>query len=149
MNGALSGQWADSLLQVEQFHLLKLFAWAAVSVVTGSALLAMLRVRRVESPLLMHFAVQSVAWGAVDMAIALWAGRGLVLRDLEAAVALDRFVWFNIGLDVGYVAVGATLALLGWRATRRMGLVGAGLGVIVQGLALTVLDLQLAAGIVR
>lgn len=149
MNGALSGQWADSLLQVEQLHLLKLFAWATLSIVTGSALLAMLRVRRVASPLLTHFAVQSVAWGVVDLAIAWWAGRGLVLRDLEAAVALDRFVWFNIGLDVGYVAVGATLALLGWRATRRRGLVGAGLGVIVQGLALTVLDLQLAAGIVR
>jgi hypothetical protein len=64
-------------------------------------------------------------------------------------VRLDRFVWLNIGLDAGYVAVGATLALLGWRFGRRLGLVGAGIGVIVQGLALTVLDLQLASGIVR
>lgn len=149
MNGTLTGQWADDLLLVEQFHLLKLLVWAALSIMTGSALLAMLRIRRADSPLLAHFAIQSVAWGAVDLAIALWAERGLALRDLEAAVALDRFVWLNIGLDLGYVAVGATLALLGWRASRRLGLVGAGLGVIVQGLALTVLDLQLAAGIVR
>lgn len=149
MNGALTGQWADALLQVEQLHLLKLLAWAILSVLTGSVLLALLRMRRVESSLLSHFAIQAIAWGAVDLAIALWAHRGLALRDLESAVALDRFVWFNIGLDVGYVAVGATLAALGWRSSRRLGLVGAGLGVVVQGLALTVLDLQLASGIVR
>lgn len=149
MNGALTGQWADSLFQVEQLHLLKLLVWATLSTLTGTALLALLRIRRAASPLLTHFAIQSVAWGVVDLAIALWARGGLALRDLESAVALDRFVWFNIGLDLGYVAVGATLAVLGWRATRRLGLVGAGLGVIVQGLALAVLDLQLAAGIVR
>lgn len=149
MNQPLSGQWADALLQVEQLHLLKLLVWAALSITIGTALLALLRVRRAESPLLLHFAIQSIAWGAVDAAIALWARSGLALRDLASAVALDRFVWLNIGLDVGYVGVGATLAILGARIARRPGLVGAGLGVVVQGLALTVLDLQLAAGIVR
>lgn len=149
MNGALTGQWADSLLVVEQLHLVRLLVWATLSVLTGTALLAMLRMRRADSPLLTHFAIQSAAWGTVDLVIALWAHRRLALRDLESAVALDRFVWFNVGLDLGYVAVGVTLALLGWRVTRRLGLVGAGLGVIVQGLALAVLDLQLAAGIVR
>lgn len=149
MNGPLSGQWADTLLQMEQLHLLKLQLWAILSIVAGSGILALLRVRRTESPLLSHFAVQSAAWGAVDLAIVFWARRGLHLRDLAEAVALDRFVWLNIGLDVGYVAVGVTLALLGWRFGRRLGLVGAGLGVVLQGLALTVLDLQLAAVIVR
>ncbi len=149
MNGALTGQWADTLLQVEQLHVLKLMVWAGFSILTGSALLAILRFRRIDSPLLAHFAIQQIAWGAVDVAIALWARTGLALRDLESAVALDRFVWFNVGLDLGYVAVGATLAILGWRTTVRLGLVGAGLGVVVQGLALAVLDLQLAAGIVR
>ena len=145
----LSGQWADALLQVEQSHLLKLLAWAALSVLSGTVLRTVLRIRRVESALLTHFAIQSVAWGIVDLTIALWARQGLALRDLAGAVSLDRFVWFNIGLDVGYAGVGATLALLGWRLGSRRGLVGAGLGVVVQGLALTVLDLQLAAGIVR
>lgn len=149
MNQPLTGQWADSLLQVEQLHLLKLLVWAALSITIGTALLALLRVRRTESPLLLHFAIQSVAWGAVDAMIALWARSGLALRDLASAVALDRFVWFNIGLDAGYVGVGATLAILGARVAGRPGLIGAGLGVVVQGLALTVLDLQLAAGIVR
>ncbi len=149
MNQPLTGQWADSLLQVEQLHLLKLLAWAALSVTVGTALLALLRARRAASPLLLHFGIQAVAWGIVDGAIALWARQGLALRDVTSAVALDRFVWFNIGLDVGYVGVGATLAILGARAVQRPGLMGAGLGVVVQGLALTVLDLQLAAGIVR
>lgn len=149
MNGPLSGQWADTLLQMEQLHLLKLQLWAILSIVAGSGILALLRVRRIDSPLLSHFAIQSAAWGAVDLGIVLWARRGLQLRDLAEAVALDRFVWLNIGLDVGYVAVGVTLALLGWRFGRRLGLVGAGLGVVLQGLALTVLDLQLAATIVR
>lgn len=149
MNKALSGQWADTLLQMEQLHLLKLQVWAVLSIVAGSGILALLRVRRTESPLLSHFAIQSAAWGVVDLGIVLWARQGLHLRDLADAVTLDRFVWLNIGLDVGYVAVGVTLALLGWRLGRRLGLVGAGLGVVLQGLALTVLDLQLAAAIVR
>ncbi len=149
MNQPLVGQWSDTLLQLEQLHLLKLLVWVALSITVGTALLALIRVRRMDSPLLLHFGVQAVAWGVVDAAIALWARSGLGLRDLASAVALDRFVWLNIGLDIGYVGVGATLAILGARGARRPGLVGAGLGVVVQGLALTVLDLQLAAGIVR
>lgn len=145
----LQGQWADSLLDFERLHILKLLVWSVLSIGAGTALLALLKVRRLDSPLLQHFAIQSVAWGIIDLIIALWAREGLSLRDLASAVALDRFVWLNIGLDVGYVAVGATLALTGWRFGRRLGLVGAGCGVIVQGCALTLLDLQLAAAIVR
>ena len=145
----MESQFATDLLALEKLHLLKLGTWAALSILVGTALLAVLRVRRLESPLLLHFGIQSAAWGGIDLLIVWWASRGLVLRDLAGAVALDRFVWLNIGLDVGYVLVGLTLAILGWRHGRRMGLVGAGLGVIVQGLALALLDLQLSAGIVR
>ena len=87
--------------------------------------------------------------GAVDLAICAAAWRGLTLRDLTGAVALDRFLWFNIGLDVGYVAVGVTLAVVGWRLTRSLALIGAGIGVIVQGIALALLDLVLASLITR
>lgn len=145
----LQGQWADTLLDVERLHVLKLLVWGALSVGVGTALLAYLRVRRVDSALLQHFAIQTVAWGVIDIAIAAWARQGLAMRDLASAVALDRFVWLNVGLDLGYVAVGATLALMGWKLGRRHGIVGAGTGVIVQGCALTLLDLQLAAAIVR
>ena len=145
----LDGQWADALRDAEQLHLLKLGVWAALSILAGSALLAALRVRRTDSPLLRHFAIQCAAWGLVDLAIVLWARRGVTLRDLAGAVALDRFVWLNIGLDLGYVLVGGTVALLGWRLGRHLGLVGAGVGVVVQGLALTLLDLQLSTHILR
>lgn len=144
-----TGQWADSLLALERLHLLKLAVWGGLSVLLGSALLAWLRLGRRESAMLRHFAIQTAAWGAVDLALVAWARTGLALRDREAAIALDRFVWLNIGLDAGYVAVGVALALCGWLLGRRAGLVGAGSGVVVQGLALAVLDLQLAASIVR
>jgi hypothetical protein len=145
----LTGQWADSLLAFERLHILKLTVWAATSILIGSALIAALKVRRTDSPLLLHFGIQTAAWGAVGLVIALWGRTAVELRDRDAAVALDRFVSFNVGLDAGYVLVGATLALCGWALGRRLGLVGAGIGVMVQGLALAVLDLQLSAGIVR
>lgn len=144
-----SYQFASDLIALEELHLLKLGVWAVLSVLVGSALIAFVRIRQAESPLLQHFGIQCAAWGVVDLLIVWWAARGLELRDLAGAVALDRFIWLNIGLDVGYVMAGVTLALCGWKLGRKLGLVGAGLGVIVQGLALTVLDLQLSAGIVR
>jgi len=58
-------------------------------------------------------------------------------------------LWLNIGLDAGYVLVGLTLAIVGWKVGRRLGLVGAGIAVVVQGLALALLDLVLAAQISR
>ena len=45
--------------------------------------------------------------------------------------------------------VGMTLLVFGWRMARRMGLVGAGLAVVVQGSALALLDLVLANQISR
>jgi len=144
-----TSQFGSDLIAFEELHLLKLGVWAALSILVGTGLLAFLRLRRTESPLLQHFGIQSAAWGGIDLLIVWWAGRGLQVRDLAGAVSLDRFVWLNVGLDVGYVLVGLTLAVCGWKLGRRLGLVGAGLGIVVQGLALTVLDLQLSAGIVR
>jgi sulfite exporter TauE/SafE len=71
------------------------------------------------------------------------------MRDIGSATRLDRILWLNIGLDAGYVLVGLTLGIVGWRLGRRLGLVGAGIGVLVQGTALAVLDLVLAAHISR
>jgi hypothetical protein len=145
----LTGQWADSLLALERLHVLKLTLWGALSVLVGTSLSAVVLAKRVESALLQHFGIQMGAWGLVILVMALWARSRLALRDLAGAVSLDRFAWLNIGLDAGYVLVGITLALCGWRLGRRPGLVGAGVGVVVQGLALAVLDLQLSTGIVR
>jgi hypothetical protein len=141
--------FADTLLAAERGHLLRLALWGALSVVVGTGVWAVLAARRVRSPLLLNFAIQTGAWGAIDLAICAAAWRSLRLRDLAGAIALDRFLWFNIGLDAGYVAVGATLAIVGWRLSRSLALVGAGIGIIVQGTALAVLDLLLASLIAR
>lgn len=139
--------WADTLLALERGHLLRLALWAGASVLAGTMLLAWLTVRRTDAPLLRHFAIQTAAWGAVDGLICLWAGRDLVLRDYAGAQRLLNVLWLNLGLDAGYIAVGATLLLTAWRWGSRHGGMGAGIGIIVQGLALLLLDLRLLAAI--
>lgn len=138
-----------ALLELERGHLSRLTIFALVSMATGVALLLWPRVRAGARPFAQHFAIQSLAWGAVDLAIAWWAAGGLAERDLRGAVALDRVLWLNIGLDVGYAMVGATLVICGWRLGRRWGLVGAGAAIVVQGVALALLDAQLSAALVR
>ncbi len=135
--------WADTFLALERTHLMRLAVWGGVSVLVGTLVLTMLAVRSTRSPLLKHFAIQTAAWGAVDLAICAWAWRGLALRDFDSATSLVNVLWLNVGLDVGYAAVGITLALSCWIMGKRLGGVGAGLGIIVQGLALAVLDLVL------
>lgn len=137
--------WADQVLAFERAHLLRLLVWGVACVTTGLAAWAYWRVRHLDAPLLKHFAIQTGAWGAVDVVLALGSRQGLALRDYDGVTSLDRFLWFNCGLDVGYIAVGVTLAICGWRLARSRGLVGAGLGVMVQGAALLLFDLRLAA----
>ena len=123
--------WADTLLSLERGHLIRLALWAAACVLSGTTLLTWLLVRRTTAPLLRHFAIQTAAWGAVNLAIAAWAWRGLAFRDFAGTQRLLNILWLNTGLDVGYAAGG----------------VGAGLGVVVQGVALALLDLRLILAI--
>lgn len=141
--------WADSLQLAEQQHLIRLFIWSEASVLLGGVMLAVLLWRRIDAPMLRHFAIQTAAWGGVELLIAFLAWKGLGIRDHAAAVRLDRTIWLNIGLAVGYVGVGVTLVVLGWRATRRSGLVGAGLGIALQGAMLGLLDFAFAQQIAR
>jgi hypothetical protein len=142
---SLLAVFADTLLRLETAHLLRLALWGAASVLSASAMCAVLAVRRVRSPLLFHFAVQTAAWGGLEVVLAALGWRDLVLRDLAGATRLDRMLWLDIGLDVGYLAVGLTLALAGWGLGRRLGAVGAGLGVALQGVALLALDTRFVA----
>lgn len=141
--------WADTLLAAERAHLFRLAIWGGASLLVGSTLLSLLRSRSLRSSLLDHFGIQTAAWGALTLALCFAGLRRLELRDLAGATRLDRFLWLNIGLDTGYVMVGMTLLVLGWRVMRRPGLVGAGLAVILQGSALALLDLVLAGQISR
>lgn len=141
--------WADTLLASERAHLLRLGGWGAASLLVGTALLAWLVARRHPSPLLAHFGVQTAAWGGIEVLLAALSWGSLAPRDLAGATRLDRVLWLNIGLDAGYVMVGVALAVAGWRLGRRLGLVGAGIGVVIQGSALALLDLVLAIHISR
>jgi hypothetical protein len=141
--------WADTLLVVERAHLVRLIVWGGASVLVGSTLLGLMRLRGHRSALLEHFGLQTMAWGAIELVLALTGFHRLELRDLAGATRLDRFLWLNIGPDVGYVMVGMTLSVLGWRMARRLGPVGAGMAVVVQGSALALLDLVLANQISR
>ena len=137
--------WSDTLVAVERAHLLRLLVWAGSSVVVGTALHAVLTLRRDGSALLRHFAMQTFAWGLVHLAIAGTGILRLAERDFASATRLDRMLWLSVGLDIGIVLVGAAIAITGWVLARRLALVGAGIGVIVQGAALLVLDLGFIA----
>ena len=141
--------WADTLQAAERAHLLRLLLWAAASILAGTALLAWLRAAGQRSDLLRHFAMQAAAWGAVIAVISAWQLPHLAPRDIASATRLDRLLWFKVGLDAGAMVVGITLGGVGLRLGRHMKLIGAGMGVIVQGCALALLDLVLAAQISR
>src|SRR3954470_5063141 len=127
--------WADTLLAAERAHILRLLVWGCGSVLVGTSLLAWLHRGRRSSSLLTQFGIQTVGWGAAELAFAAIAFATLAPRDLAAATRLDRLLWLNIGLDAGYVFVVASLGIMGWSLGRRLGMVGAGLAVVVQGVA--------------
>ncbi len=137
--------WADSLLILERGHLARLAIWGGASVLIGAFVLGVLSWRRTRAPLVRHFAVQTAIWGAVDLAICWWGYRGLALRDYASAQRLLSFLWLNIGLDAGYVMLGMTLAVCCWRLGPRPGGIGAGIGIILQGAVLWLLDVRLVA----
>jgi hypothetical protein len=141
--------WADTLLLAEQQHVLRLLVWAALSILGGSAVATMIVVRRVRSPLLAHFALQMVIWGVVLGALGAFEWHGLHLRDLASATRLERVLWMNIGFDAGFVGMGAVLALCGRILTKNASALGAGVAIIVQGLALLLIDLQFAVVVSR
>lgn len=139
--------WADTLLMLERGHLLRLLSWGALSATSGTVLLAYLTWRHDRAVILRHFALQTAAWGVVIAALAFLSWRDLGLRDFAGVQRLVNVLWLNVGLAVGYAAVGATMVLLSWRPARREAIMGAGLGIIVQGLALLLFDLRLIGAI--
>jgi hypothetical protein len=141
--------WADTVLAAEQAHALRLLLWGGLSIVAATATAVMLVVRRLRSSLLEQFAIQMAAWGIAIAAAALLAFETAHLRDISGAARLERLLWMRIGLDVGVVAVGATVAVTGRMLARKLGTIGAGMAIVVQGVALLVIDLQFAATVSR
>lgn len=145
----MSYMWADTLMAAERAHLLQLLAWAAASILVGTALLAWVRVSARRSALIEQFALQALFWGSAELAFAGLAYRDIAPRDVSSATRLDRLLWLNLGLDAGFILVGIVLAVAGWRLARRPGVTGAGVGIAVQGVALSVLNLLFASVISR
>ena len=117
---------------VEQHLTRVLGGWAAASVAVGAALSV--------SPRTRGFGRQTVAWGAIDGAIAAVGARNRSRRGPTDPVRLRRVLLVNAALDVGYVAVGAVL-------TRRERWRGDGAAVVVQGTFLLALDTAAAAAL--
>jgi hypothetical protein len=134
--------WSDTFLLYERAHLQRLLLWGATSAVCGLVLLTVTRRTRLRSSLLFHFGLQTAAWGLIDLVLAGNAWWALALRDLQSAAQLDRFLWLNVGLDVGYIATGATLAVASWLLGKRAGGVGAGIAILTQGVGLLLLDVR-------
>lgn len=145
----LTGQWADSLLALELLFLTKLLIWGAVSVATGSGILALFAIRNVASALVRSFAIALVAFGAAVIAVALIGRAQTGLRDLPSAISLERLAWFSSGLAIGVMLAGVAITVLASILGRRLALVGAGTALSLHSAALLVLTLQLAASVVR
>gem|GEM_PF-1245085 len=138
-------------VQAEEDHLRRLGIWGAASVLGGAGLLALSMPGVVVDDgagALQGFGIQSVAWGTINLAI---VGIGAVvprapITDRDDALAaeddLAKVLWVNVGLDVGYLMVGGTLAAasqLG--AEPRVDVFSHGVGIATQGAGLLVLDL--------
>lgn len=109
-------------------HLARVAAWGLLSLLVGAWALA----RRRDEPFRRHFGIQSAAWGAVNL--------GLALAGRNGSPPSAAFLWVNVGLDVGYVAVALTLILTG-RKFDAPALRGAGWAVVPQGIFLLLADL--------
>jgi hypothetical protein len=130
----------DAFLAEQRSAMGMLSGWAATSILTGGALLA-----TGGDAYTRAIGIQNIAWGAVDGIIAGLAYRGMARQSsLEKPVSywaeerrkMRNLFLINAGLDVLYIAAGATLAGLGKTDTLR----GSGAGVVLQGSFLFVFD---------
>ncbi len=137
--------FAYTLLHAEQLHLLRVMLWGAASVIAGTALFVFLVVRRIPSPLLRAFGGVCLVLGGLELLGAAISYRAVPLRDYDAAVRLDRTVWFELGFAAAAALAGIAVALQGWRLGRRLGAAGLGIAVTLHALAVALLDVQLAS----
>jgi hypothetical protein len=141
--------WSDTLLAAERSQLIRVVLWAVASAVLGTALVAVVTLRRIAAPIIVAFAIQTLAWGSAELIITVVRWQTLSMRDVSSATRLDRLTWFSAGVDIGIVGAGVTALTVAWFCGRRLKTMGAGLGIIVQGLGLLVLDLRFASIIAR
>jgi hypothetical protein len=131
----------------------RLAGWAAASLLGG----ALLNISA--DPFRRALGQQFAGWAVVNAAIAFFGSRAARQRqaalpetpgeEIQAreAASLERLLWVNSGLDLGYIAGGALLAWRRGRSDRRAA--GHGWGIVVQGAFLLFFDLVHAAALRR
>lgn len=135
-----------ALIEAQKAHLWRVAGWGAASLVAGLWMMAVTSPGA--QPSWRGFGIQAAAWGAINLGIVAWAfGSGIapaattLTGALAAEDAYGNILLLNLGLNVGYMAVGATLAIAAGHGLARAHAVrGHGLGLIVQGLGLLILD---------
>ena len=135
---------AAALHDSQRSHLWRVLWWGGANLALGVGISAM---GRENHPTRFGFGVQTAAWGAINVGIATWgllAGPELAVgprATLAAEDAWSHILLVNLGLNVGYVAVGAALHIASSRGLRQGDAVrGHARAVMVQGVGLLVLD---------
>jgi hypothetical protein len=138
---------AGDLREAQRNHLWRVAAWGGANLALGLGLVAV--GGRQEHATRFGYGVQSAAWGAINLGIAGWglflADPGVLPTTLAGALGAENgysdLLLLNLGLNVGYMGVGAALAIAGGRGLRSGEAVkGHAFAVIVQGAGLFALD---------
>ncbi len=146
-NPAASAEVLSSELHAAQrAHLWRVAAWGGANAFGGLALTW--GTERASTPARWNFGAMSAGWGAVNVGIAaigLLSTPSAPLTDPNAVLAAERqfhdILLFNLGLNVAYSAVGATMLSAGYRDVSNAGRWrGFGTSLILQGIGLLVLD---------
>jgi len=127
-------------------HLWRVAGWGGANLLLGLGLLA--GSDRSTSPFRHGFAVQTLAWGAINSGIAAAglladapAATGTLVGAWAAEDSWNRILLLNLGLNAGYSMVGSALVIAAGRGLRSPELVrGHATSVIAQGAGLFVLD---------
>lgn len=135
------------LHSAQRTHLWRVAAWGGANVLGGLALVGGSS-RSGPTAARWNFGAMSAGWGAVNVGI---AAAGLAttpsapLSDPAAVLSAERqfhdILLVNLGLNVGYAAVGGTLLAAGYRdVTNAARWRGFGTSLIIQGAGLLILD---------
>lgn len=134
------------LVEAREAHLWRVAGWGGASLLAGLGLIA--GTSGSTHPGWRGFGIQAAAWGAINLGIVGWAfasGFDAPATGLGSALAAEdawgNILLVNVGLNVGYMLVGGGLAIAAGHGMAHPDAVrGHGLGVVVQGLGLLVLD---------
>jgi hypothetical protein len=138
--GGLYVRERERYMDTRRVFLSSLLVWGGANVAAGIPIAAVSR-----DAFGQWFGVQTLAWGAVNSAIAVvgLATSGSVRRDLDTLGAVEaerrrmqRFLWINAALDVVYVTAGALL----YGLAEDRGARGNGAAILGQGLFLVGFD---------